>query len=100
MKKKFNLDGPDGFSYYWHYLRKETKTFSKRQQSGGSLMVWAACGFHGKVNIAFPSGRMNALTYQDLLEVKLLPIAEAIGGPSWMFQQDNACIHTANSIWE
>ena len=83
-EKKINLDGPDGFSYYWHDLRKETETFSKRQQGGGSLMVWAAFGFHGKVNIAFPYGRMNALTYQDLLVENLLPIAEAIGRSFWM----------------
>jgi hypothetical protein len=39
--KKFNLDGPDGVACYWHDLRKE-QIFSKRQQGGGSLMVWAS----------------------------------------------------------
>ena len=63
-------------------------------------MIWTAFGFHGKVNIAFYSVRVNALTYQDLLEENLLPVAEAIGGPFWMFQQDNTSIHTANSTWE
>ena len=38
-EKKFNLDGPDGIKYYWHDLRKEPKTFSKRQFGGGSLMI-------------------------------------------------------------
>ena len=38
-EKKFNLDGPDGFSYYWHDLNKEAETFSKWQKDGGSLMV-------------------------------------------------------------
>jgi len=33
--KKSNLDGPDGFAFYWHDLRKEEKLFSKRQQGGG-----------------------------------------------------------------
>ena len=52
------------------------------------------------MNTAIPSSRVNALTYQDLLEENLLPIAEAIGGPFWVFQQDNASIHMANSTQE
>ena len=39
---------------------------------------------------------MNATHYQDLL----LPFGEAIGSPFWIFQQDNASIHVANSTWE
>ncbi|CAF2814923.1 unnamed protein product [Rotaria sp. Silwood2] len=44
-KKKFNFDGPDGFSYYWHDLRKEGEIFSTRVQGGGSVMIWASFGW-------------------------------------------------------
>ena len=63
-------------------------------------MIWAAFGFQGKVNITFSSVRVDVLTYQDLLKENLLPIVDAIGGSFWMFQQDNASIHTTNSTWE
>jgi hypothetical protein len=43
-EKKWNLDGPDGFRYYWNDLRTEKKTFFSRQNGGGSVMVWAAFG--------------------------------------------------------
>ncbi len=41
-EKKFNLDGPDGYAYYWHDIRKEEKIFSARVQGGGSVWCGAA----------------------------------------------------------
>ncbi|GBO08049.1 Transposable element Tc3 transposase [Araneus ventricosus] len=38
-EKKFNLDGPNGFRYFWYDLRKEKEIFSKRTFGGGSVMV-------------------------------------------------------------
>ena len=34
-EKRFNLDGPGGWAYYWHDMRIEPKVFSKRQSGGG-----------------------------------------------------------------
>ena len=46
-EKKFNLDGPDGYQYYWRDLSKEKEMYFTRHSGGGSVMVWgamAACG--------------------------------------------------------
>ena len=47
-EKKINCDGPDGFAFYSHDLRKEEKVFSKRTRGGASVMVWAAFEINGK----------------------------------------------------
>lgn len=39
-EKRFNLDGPDGASYYFHDIRKEKKYLSRRHSRSGSIMVW------------------------------------------------------------
>ncbi|OXA38649.1 Transposable element Tc3 transposase [Folsomia candida] len=51
-EKKLNLDGPDGYSYYWHHLKKEPEIFSKRQAGGGSVMLWGGFGYNGKTELA------------------------------------------------
>ena len=42
-------------------------------------MVCTAFVFYNKVNIVFPSSRMNAIIHQYLLEENLFPSAEEIG---------------------
>lgn len=39
-EKKWNLDGPDGYQYYWHDLRKEPQYFSQRQQGGLKICMF------------------------------------------------------------
>lgn len=94
-EKKFNLDGPDGFSYYWHDLRKEEQLFSKRAMGGDGLMIWASFGWHGKTEIVFLEGRIDAKKYQETLKNHLLNNGAEIGGENWIYQQDNAPIHKA-----
>jgi len=47
-EKKFNLDRPDGFKYYWADLRKGKKVFSKRVNGGGLVMIWGAFSYEVK----------------------------------------------------
>lgn len=95
-EKKFNLDGPDGFAYYWHDLRKEERYFSKRQGGGGSVMVWGAFSGSGCSTLAFIEGRQNAEAYCETLHEYLLSFAYAHHDEDFRFQHDGASIHTAH----
>lgn len=96
-EKKFNLDGPDGFAYYWHDLRTEKKIFSKRQSGGGSVMVWGAIGYMKKMPLSFIETRMNAIQYQEMVAPHFPAYGYECAGLGWKFQQDNAPIHVAKS---
>lgn len=40
-EKKRNLDGPDGFTSYWHDYRHGEKILSRRQAGGGGVIIWS-----------------------------------------------------------
>lgn len=94
-EKKFNLDGPDGFQYYWHDLRKEPQLFSKRNFGGGSLMLWAAFSMHGRTHLLKCDGRMNSEKYVNMLETELITFTDDHMDGDFVFQQDNASIHVS-----
>jgi transposase len=96
-EKRWNLDGPDGRAHYWHDLRKEPLVLSKQTFGGGGVMVWAGFSWHGKTRIHFVSGTINSIKYQQILQECLLPLAQQIAGPNWVFQQDNASCHASAS---
>lgn len=96
-EKKVNLDGPDGFRYYFHDLRKEEKFLSKRKMGGGSIMVWAPIGFLNKGEITFLPRRVNAEAYKNILEEAKIEFL-GMAGENYIFQQDNAPVHNARTI--
>ena len=59
-EKKFNLDGPDGFQFYWYDLRKVEQIFSEHLFGGGSLMIWGAFSIKGKASLVKMKGKQNA----------------------------------------
>ncbi|OAF68034.1 hypothetical protein A3Q56_04227 [Intoshia linei] len=83
-EKKLNLDGPDGFQFYWHDLRKKIEVYSTRQNGGGSK---------SKSKLAILNGNQNSEDYIFTLSEFLLPLWYKLH-----FQQDNAPIHTSGKV--
>ena len=72
-EKKFNLDGPDGFAYYWHAIGEEEKIFSRRQAGGGSVMVWGGVSDAGKTELMICEGKIDSKKYCEILDNALIP---------------------------
>ena len=89
-EKKLNLDEPDGFAQYWHDLPKEPLYFSKCQQGGGSVTIWAAIGYNGVSNIALLNGCLTSEKYCQIHSECLLHFASEQCPENWIYQQDNA----------
>lgn len=102
-EKKFNLDGPDGFAYYWHDLRKKERIFSKRNYGGGNLMVWIGLSKEFKAQLYVLDGTLNAEMYKALLATVFEPVRALIDNAhpnGTIFQQDLATSHTAKATAE
>lgn len=99
-EKKFNLDGPDGFDSYWHDLRKEPRYFSKRNFGGGSVMVWVAFCWDGKLELQFTSKKIKSSDYCQVLRMSLLPFLRRFCRKKFVYQQDNASIHISRETTE
>lgn len=97
-EKKFNLEGPDGYAYYFHDLRKEEHTLDRLHSRAGGVMVWGAITYFGTIELQFLTSRMNAIAYKGVLNTAFPAIKDIFGPLKWKFQQDNAPIHTARIV--
>lgn len=97
-EKKFNLDGPDGYNFYFHDIRKEEKFLSRHHSREGGVMVWAAISYYGTIDLVIQSVRMTGNNYKNLLELVFPKIHDLFGPIRWVYQHDNAPIHTARVV--
>ena len=88
----------DGLHYHWHGLHNEPVTSFSKRQGGPSVMVWGCIAYGGKLQLQRINGRLNAHGYQRVLDcAQLNDNGPILGGNDFVFQQDNAPIHTAAS---
>lgn len=63
------------------------------------LHVWAGMAYHGKTELYFFTGCMDAAFYKGILEERLLPDAQRMfGARPWLFQQDGDPKHTSDLV--
>ncbi|KAH9078350.1 hypothetical protein Ae201684P_019441 [Aphanomyces euteiches] len=99
-EKRFNLDGPDGFQYYWHDLRKEPDSFLTRQNGGRGVMIWVAFSKFVLSELAFLKGNQTYVMYVDTLSSYLMPYVHLHVDESLQFMQDGASIHRGKVVYE
>lgn len=82
-------------------LLKDPQYFSTRNFGGGSVMAWIGFCASGKLNLAFTSCKMNSSDYIDGLNSCLVQFKAKYRRQKFVFQQDNASIHTnsATNTW-
>lgn len=96
-EKKFNLDGPDGYSYYWAGLNTKEVVYSRRAMGGPSVMIWGCFNYSGKSELAIIEGNIDSNKYQNILENYLIPFIIKHNLVDPIFQQDNARPHVSQS---
>ena len=100
-EKKWNLDGPDGYKHYWSSKDMSEITYSRRQNAGGGIMVWGGICANGKLPLIIIDGKFNALRYIEMLDdAGLSEEGIKLCGEDFVFQQDNAPIHTARATMD
>lgn len=98
---KIELFGKNYKRYVWRGINNaydEKNTIPTVKHGGGSLMFWGCVSYKGTGNLVKVEGKMNAASYQKILEENLHSSARNLRmGRTWTFQHDNDPKHKAKS---
>ena len=91
--------GYDGALYVWRRKGEEflPECCDRTVQHAASVMVWGLMCWHGLGSLVKLEGRLDSTAYRQVLEEHMLTDAAALIGDDFVFQQDNAPIHTSRS---
>jgi transposase len=90
-EKKFNLDVPDGYRYYWKLDGMDDKIFARDSNSRSSVMVWGGISKNGCTPLVEVPKKCDSKKYCGILEEGLIPSYD----DGDIFQQDGAPCHTS-----
>ena len=85
-EKKFNLNAPDGFGYYWHTIITIIEFFQNFKWGKG-LIVWLGFSSNETLEFVFLKPRANHQDCIVLIPVHLSPHSQQIKGLNWMFKK-------------
>uniref|UniRef100_T1GXS1 Tc1-like transposase DDE domain-containing protein n=1 Tax=Megaselia scalaris TaxID=36166 RepID=T1GXS1_MEGSC len=88
-ERKFNLDGPDGFTSYFHDMRNYEGRMSKRPR-GGSVYIWFAITFSGLVRFEVSTTKLKPEQFSQFLREEKDKLVQRFQNHPFVIQLNNA----------